>query len=138
MTKETPLLHRLMLALTNIGARTFRNTVGTGWQGKTHWSIDRAVLTIENPRLLKAGLCTGSSDLIGWHSVEITPDMVGKRVAVFTAIEGKTGRVPVTEEQVNFLNAVREAGGIAIVVRDDDEIQGAVSTVKTWPFIVGD
>ena len=30
-----------------------------------------------------------SSDLIGWTEIIITPEMIGKRVAVFTAIEVK-------------------------------------------------
>jgi hypothetical protein len=37
--------------------------------------------------VLKYGLCLGSSDLIGWTIREITPDMVEKKVAVFTAIQ---------------------------------------------------
>lgn len=30
-----------------------------------------------------------SSDLIGWRSVTVTPEMVGRKVAIFTAIECK-------------------------------------------------
>lgn len=69
------------------------------------------------------GLCRGSSDLIGWKSVTITPDMVGQRLAVFAAAEIKTpGRRP-TVEQGYFIEAVQRAGGIAGVIytRDDAE-----------------
>ena len=131
MNKETPLLHRIMLALTGVNTRTFRNQVGQGWYGKTR-NIDRGVVVLENARPLKAGLCTGSSDLIGWHSVEITPAMVGRRIAVFTAIEGKTGKTRTTDEQFNFLEAVRQAGGIALIVRDEDEIEDAVRSLNMW------
>lgn len=128
-----------MLAFTNVGARVFRNQVGEGWYGKTRFAgkgpiFGKPIVTIENPRRLVAGLCVGSSDLIGWQSIEIRPEMVGQRVAVFTAIEGKTGRTPTSDEQDNFLEAVREAGGIALIVRDEAEIETAVQQVKNWPL----
>jgi protein involved in polysaccharide export with SLBB domain len=44
--------------------------------------------------------------------------MVGTTVAVFTAVEVKTGRVPVTAAQTRFLDAVTAAGGIARVTRE--------------------
>lgn len=99
--------------------RIFRNNVGTGWQGK---SVRKGtVLIIENPRPLHAGLCEGSSDLIGWTTVEVTPDMVGRKVAVFTAVEVKTNKGRVSDEQANFIQQVRNAGGIAGVARSEDE-----------------
>lgn len=58
-----------------------------------------------------------SSDLIGWKSEVITPDMVGQRNARFVSIECKhsswkytgTGR---EVAQLNWLNLVNAAGGI--------------------------
>ena len=35
------------------------------------------------------GLCKGSSDLIGLRSLEITPELVGQRLAQFVALEVK-------------------------------------------------
>jgi len=67
------------------------------------------------------GLCKGSSDLIGWSTKRITPDMIGKDIAVFTAIEIKTKRCVVSKEQKNFLVRVMLAGGIAGVARSEDE-----------------
>jgi len=60
-----------------------------------------------------------TSDLIGYTVVEITPDMVGKKVAVFTAIEVK--RKGATKDarykaQENFTNQVRNNGGIASII----------------------
>ncbi len=55
----------------------------------------------------------GGSDLIGWHIIQVTPAMVGARLAVFTAIECKRpGNYP-NDDQQNFINQVRAAGGYA-------------------------
>ncbi len=100
--------------------RMFRNNVGTGWQGQVV-SRELGAIVLQNARPLHAGLCVGSSDLIGWKSVTITPDMVGQQVAVFVAAEVKTASGRLTGEQTNFLDKVRAAGGIAVVVRDENQ-----------------
>ena len=101
-------------------ATLFRNNVGTAWIGDTSKLKDGSVL-IRNPRIFHAGLCEGSSDLIGWRSLTITPDMVGQTVAVFAALEvkSKTGRA--TAGQKNFCARVKEAGGFAGIVKSPDE-----------------
>lgn len=66
---------------------------------------------------IQYGLCKGSADLVGWRSVKITQAMVGRRVAVFTAIEVKAPGASTErkhlEEQTAFINAVLAAGGLA-------------------------
>lgn len=101
-------------------ATLFRNNVGTAWTGDSTTLKDGSVL-IRNPRILHAGLCAGSSDLIGWRSLTITPEMVGQTVAVFAALEvkSKTGRA--TAGQKNFCQRVTEAGGFAGIVKSPDE-----------------
>lgn len=126
---ETTLMHRIMLALTNAGARVFRNNVGTGWAGSAHVCRGRPETVTLNPgdvlvrkaRPLRAGLCVGSSDIIGWRAVVVTPDMVGRSVAIFTAVEVKSQSGALTTEQQRFLGAVEQAGGIAIEARDADQ-----------------
>ena len=54
----------------------------------------------------------GTSDAIGFHSITITPDMVGRKVAVFTAIEAKD-LADLTSQQRRFLTMVHSLGGIA-------------------------
>ena len=86
----------------------------------------------------------GTSDLIGWESVEITPAMVGKRIAVFVAVEVKD-LDEATEEQLNFIEQVRAAGGLAGVAHDAAEaaeILGQIQRnfppeVKVTPDMVG-
>lgn len=63
----------------------------------------------------------GGSDLIGWRSIVVTPDMVGKKLAIFTAIECKSKNGVVSGEQQTFLNAVRKAGGYSGVARSEQD-----------------
>lgn len=111
------LIHR---RISSGSGRFFRNNVGTGWQGSKVVQQGGAV-TLMGARPLHAGLCVGSSDLIGWVSVEITPDMVGRKVAVFSAIEAKAAGGRVSEDQQRFIDAVKAAGGLAGVARSEDE-----------------
>lgn len=62
----------------------------------------------------------GPSDLIGWRTITITPDMVGQRIAVFTAIEVKD-RGRATPEQQAFIAMVQAAGGLAGIARSVDD-----------------
>lgn len=103
--QETTLQQQIRLALgTRPDARIFRNSVGSLPDPHTG-------------RLVTFGLARGSADLIGWRTVVVTPDMVGRRIAVFTSIEIKTPRGRLTPEQHNWLHAVRTAGGLAGVAR---------------------
>lgn len=122
---ETNLTRQIMLALSPTGCRIFRNNVGTGWVGKNQRLEDGSVL-IKNPRPLHAGLAEGSSDLVGWTPVTITPDMVGQTVAVFTSLEVKTSNGRVRDKQRQWIDAVRSSGGIAGVVRGVDDALRAV------------
>lgn len=125
---ETTLVHRLLLAFTKAGARLFRNNSGIGWAGSPVYKVHKPELVQLNPgdvvvrhaRPLHAGLCDGSSDAIGWQSIEITPAMVGGKLAVFVAVEAKSRFGRLTVEQAQFLGAVKSAGGIAIEARDVD------------------
>ena len=89
------------------GVRVFRNNVGTA--------------TTADGRFIRFGLCNGSSDLIGWTEYLIQPEDVGRVVAVFTALEIKTKTGRATCQQQRFIEAVRNAGGIAGVVRSSEQ-----------------
>ena len=119
--KETTIVRDVRLALSNGDVRLFRNNVGTAYRGRIVKKTERMLL-LEDYQIVNFGLCNGSSDLIGWRSVVITPDMVGERVAVFVALEGKRDRrSKPTDEQVSFIRVVREHGGRAGVFRDMDD-----------------
>ncbi len=100
--------------------RLFRNNTGMAWTGEI---ISRAagMMTIKNPRPFHGGLVKGSSDLIGYKIVTVTEDMVGQELAVFSAVEVKAAQGRTTPEQEQFLRTIREAGGIAEVVRSPEE-----------------
>ena len=73
-------------------------------------------------RRVTMGLCTGSSDLIGWMPVTVTPDMVGAKIACFVALEIKSASGRIQPEQTTFLDRVLEAGGVAVVIRSPEDI----------------
>lgn len=112
--KEKNIMNQLMLEASRRGDRLWRNNTGQGWQGKPLWTGD--LLILRGPRPINFGLCKGSSDLIGYTKVKVTEDMVGKEIAVFTAIEVKTARTKATNEQENFINLIKTAGGQAKTV----------------------
>lgn len=88
--------------------RLFRNQVG--------------VYRLEDGRVIASGLHKGSADLIGWQTVEVTPEMVGKKLAVFLSVEVKTETGRVSPEQSVWLDVVKKAGGIAFVARNLEEL----------------
>lgn len=115
-----------MLTVTKFG-RIFRNNVGQAWVGKARQTNGDGVF-IENARPFHAGLCVGSSDLIGWTTTQIN----GVPVAVFTAIEVKTKNGKPSKEQLKFIEAVKNAGGIAGVCRSPREAEELIkSKIKT-------
>ncbi len=104
---EQALQQRILLALGRGAARLWRNNTGC--------------LPDANGRMVRFGLCRGSADLIGYTTVTVTPDMVGQRLAVFTAVEVKTPTGRPTPEQTAFLKHIQDAGGRAGIARSIDD-----------------
>lgn len=98
----------------------FRANVGQAWTGDAARLPNGDVL-IRNPRPFSTGLPAGFSDLFGFRTIEITPAMVGQRLAVFVGVECKSQRGRVTDPQGRFLKAVTDAGGLAGVARTVDD-----------------
>ncbi|MBU8540832.1 VRR-NUC domain-containing protein [Falsiroseomonas tokyonensis] len=120
---ETPTLQDIRLALgREQDLRLFRNNVGSGWQGKK-LREGPGWITLGDPRRVSFGLFPGSSDLIGWKSIIITPEMVGQRFAQIASLEVKVpgGTHPVTPEQRQWLAVVEAAGGIGGVARSPEQ-----------------
>ncbi len=102
------------MAVCKYGTRLFRNNTGF-------------FLSLDGKRKMHAGLGAGTSDLIGWTPIVITPEMVGKTIAVFTAIEGKDGDNKTQNNQDNFITAVQHAGGIAGAAWNEED---AINIIK--------
>lgn len=115
MTKAEPateggLLPLVRLALSRAGATMHRNNQGIAYYGA------------KRDQVVKYGLGVGTSDLIGWTPVVVTPDMVGKTVAVYTAVEVKSpSGGHEREEQRGYIKLVLESGGFAGFCRSVNE-----------------
>ena len=75
-----------------------------------------------------------SSDLIGFTRIVVTPDMVGRTVAIFTAVEVKASdwadgkKFNAREEaQATFIDWIRKAGGFA----------GFANSIESFKRIIG-
>ena len=106
---EIDIMRQIQVALTKAGCRAFRNNTAQGWVGQIV-SHQPGLVVLSNARPLHAGLCIGSSDLIGF-----TDD--GR----FLAVEVKTERGRATEEQRRFIVVVRQFGGYAGIARSVDD-----------------
>jgi hypothetical protein len=96
MRTEANVLNDCLIALSKAGCVVWRNNTGA--------------LKDDTGRLIRYGLCKGSSDIIG-----IAPD--GR----FLAVECKTATGRVRPEQMQFIDAVRLAGGLAGIARSADD-----------------
>ena len=97
---ENEVKSQVVDALEKSGATIYRNNIGCAKMGK---------------RFIRYGVGgSGGSDLIGFVPVTVTPDMVGKRLAVFLAVETKREKGGAkTEAQEAFIENIRAFGGLA-------------------------
>lgn len=122
MSGEIKLQNKILLRFSNGATRLFRNNVGMAWQGRM-LKNNRGTVILENARPLHAGLMKGSADLIGWQSVEITHEMVGKRIAIFTSVEVKGKGTRTTPEQIVWRQNVSDAGGNNVIARSLEDVE---------------
>ncbi len=73
---------------------------------------------------------TGGSDLIGFKTITVTPDMIGRRLAIFCAVEvKKPGGKKATPEQINFIGAIKTAGGLSGIAMSEADV-AAILDIK--------
>ena len=109
------------------------------------WRNNSGAFRDEKGRWIRYGLANESkqfnevcksSDLIGITPVTVTPDMVGKTIGVFTAVECKQPGwklLPSDKRgaaQLNFINLVRACGGIAGFARSVEEFFAILPTTR--------
>jgi hypothetical protein len=125
---ETNLMKRILMRLSSLrGVVAFRNNVGMGWSGRLIKEDRlRGTVLLGDARPVRFGLAPGSGDLIGWQTVTVTPEMVGKPVALFLSAEVKTDKGRATDQQNHFMRVVNEAGGVAGIVKSEAEAQALI------------
>jgi len=103
---------------------SFRTNVGRAWTGNNiHKNADGS-MTIMDPRPFQTGLPEGYSDLTVVVPMVITPEMVGKQIAVAGFIEVKNKTRKATPAQLNFIEQMQSIGARAGVARSvEDAIQ---------------
>ena len=109
-------------------------------RGAALWRNNSGACRDETGRLIRYGLGNDSaklnavwksSDLIGITPVRITPDMIGRAIGVFTAVEVKREdwvwrATPREKAQNQFLKDVARRGGIGLFANcENDYIEGA-------------
>lgn len=123
---ESDLIKIIQLLATENGGRLLRNNNGVGWVGKLI-NREEGLITLTNYRPLNAGLCNGSGDLIGWTPLIITEKMIGKKVAIFTSIEGKNPKKSkISVDQLLWNECVNDAGGISQIVKSEADYLKAI------------
>jgi hypothetical protein len=137
MTEHITQQH-ILLACGSGPVRLWRNNVGTGWAGAAtkvtsgnRQAIAQALcpgdVVIRQGRPLHAGLCVGSSDLIGYRVVD--------GVAQFVALEVKSTTGRPTAQQVQFLDHITSVGGCAGIVRSVEDARSLLgSDAKAEPM----
>ena len=95
-----------------INARLFRNQVGT--------------YQLPDGRTISSGMGKSTSDLVGFTSVVVTPEMVGLPVAIFTVCEVKKpgyARSERVKNQQRFIDLVVSWGGRGRIATSVEEAQ---------------
>ena len=114
---ETSLGKRICLMASNLGHRIFRSNVGEGWIGNAVFFSKPAKVEvypgdviIRKAKRIHFGLCNGQGDYIGFS-----------KDGRFISIELKTETGKIREGQIEFSDAVNKAGGIAGIIRTEEE-----------------
>ena len=109
MNPETKIQNLILIELSKAGCLVFRNETSGAWVGKVIHK-DASQVTLTGARMIRFGLAVGSCDIIG-----IAP--CGRFLAI--EVKTKTGRA--TEQQICFIEAVKNADGIAGIARSVEE-----------------
>jgi hypothetical protein len=91
-------------------ADIWKNRGGELYTGVLAYNIN-GNLVLSQPKEVR--LEVAPCNLIGMSQVTVTPEMVGKRLAIFTAIECKSRKTKESARQKDWIEKVKTMGGIA-------------------------
>jgi hypothetical protein len=137
MSNESSVQKKIWQALSPTST-LFRLNTGKAWTGSAPpQRLSDGSIFLPGARPISLGFCfantdpvVGAADLIGYTTIEITQDMVGKKMAIFTSIECKNSNGGhKLKEQQHWMNNIRMAGGIAGFAKSTDE---ALSIIKNY------
>lgn len=122
---ERKLINKTLASLPE-NKRLFRINAGSGWacspqdlirvQKTMAITVHKGYIVMRKPRIFH-GAPDGWPDLAGWETIEITPEMVGQKIAVFVAEEVKaTGGL--SKIQKMFRDVLVSMGGVFRVVKN--------------------
>jgi hypothetical protein len=116
---EKEVMARTQLELPRLGYRLLRNNIGAFQDARGKW--------------IHFGVGgKGGSDLLGYKIVKVTPEMIGRKIAVFAAIEVKKDESSsLTPEQAQFLAAVGEAGGRAHTIYGERGLRAFIDAERS-------
>lgn len=119
---ESAIKKRMRLCLGRIYKTVaFNYPVGTFFAGRVLKTI-KGVIHLLGGRVVKVGF-PGMPDVIGWHSVIITEDMVGRIIAVFVGVEIKTDTNDVSDAQAHILARLEKDGALCGVARCEADLE---------------
>jgi hypothetical protein len=135
LTTENLIMKQAQVAMVADGSLLWRNNVGNFFQGKAHYPVGlretvtlyKGDVVLRHFRVIQCGLAEGSSDLIGFTPLIVTPEMVGRTVAVFTSPEAKNEVGNTTKQQRAWIEMVNGHGGIAFAFRNEDEARARLA-----------
>ena len=120
-TREHDVQNSIRIAISSTGTGvSFRCNVGEAYVGDVINNTDGSI-TIKNPRRFQTGLMPGFSDLFVVIPTIITPDMVGRKIALAGFIEVKTDTGRLRPEQKHFLKTMQDLGARAGVARSPEQ-----------------
>lgn len=94
----------------------------TTWKIRKAWPVGSVLVRrntvgmhkLPNGGRIKYGLGVGTADYVGFKSVLVTKEMVGKRVAIFTSLEAKREKKELSDNQQLWHEMILLNGGISM------------------------
>lgn len=121
------------------GGKSFRNNVGGAWTGRkvnrlpNGSPVPSGYTLLKDARWITFGLMNGSADRVGWKTIVITADMVGKKIAQFLSLEMKTATGRARKEQITWHENVWRDGGLTGFCRNDEDVIRVMNGEKIDP-----